>query len=233
MASSTRLAWLFDVDGTLLLTEGAAREAFACAVRDHLGVGDDLQDIGFAGRIEPLILRDILRKHGRSLDCAEEARFWDSVFAHMHRLLRPGRGRLMPGILQLLDRIAAEPGWVMGLLTGNMTQMARIKLGHFGLDGRFAFGGFGEMAADRDALACALVRRVGREHGVPAQRCVVVGDTVHDIACARAAGARVIAVATGGTDLGTLAAAAPDLLLDDLQEADAIMRWAGAIAAGE
>jgi FMN phosphatase YigB (HAD superfamily) len=78
MASSTRLAWLFDVDGTLLLTEGAAREAFACAVRDHLGVGDDLQDIGFAGRIEPLILRDILRKHGRSLDCAEEARFWDS-----------------------------------------------------------------------------------------------------------------------------------------------------------
>jgi phosphoglycolate phosphatase len=137
----------------------------------------------------------------------------------------------MPGILQLLDRIAAEPGWVMGLLTGNMTQMARIKLGHFGLDGRFAFGGFGEMAADRDALACALVRRVGREHGVPARRCVVVGDTVHDIACARAAGARVVAVATGGTDLGTLAAAAPDLLLDDLQEADAIMRWAGAIAA--
>ena len=52
-----RLAWLFDVDGTLLLTEGAAREAFACAVRDHLGVADDLQDIGFAGRIEPLILR--------------------------------------------------------------------------------------------------------------------------------------------------------------------------------
>jgi len=233
MASSTRLAWLFDVDGTLLLTEGAAREAFACAVGDHLGVGDDLKDINFSGRIEPLILRDILRKHGRSFDSAEEARFWDSVFAHMRRLLGPGRGRLMPGIAQLLDRIAAEPGWVMGLLTGNMTQMARIKLGHFGLEGRFAFGGFGEMAADRDALACALVRRVEREYGVPAQRCVVVGDTVHDIACARAAGARVIAVATGGTDLATLAAAEPDLLLDDLQEADAIIRWAGAIAAGE
>jgi phosphoglycolate phosphatase len=233
MASSTRLAWLFDVDGTLLLTEGAAREAFARAVGDHLGVGDDLHDIGFAGRIEPLILRDILRKHGRSFDSAEEARFWDSVFAHMHRLLLPGRGRLMPGILKLLDRIAAEPGWVLGLLTGNMTQMARIKLAHFGLDGRFAFGGFGEMAPDRDALARALVRRVGREYGVPAQRCVVVGDTEHDVACARAAGARVIAVATGGTDIATLAAAEPDLLLDDLQEADAIMRWAGAIAAGE
>ncbi len=233
MASSTRLAWLFDVDGTLLLTDGAAREAFACAVRDHLGVGDDLHDIGFAGRIEPLILRDILRKHGRSMDPAAEARFWDSVFGHMRRLLRPGRGRLMPGIPGLLDRIAAEPGWVMGLLTGNMTQMARIKLDHFGIEGRFAFGGFGEMAPDRDALARALVRRVRREHGVPARRCIVVGDTEHDVACARAAGARVIAVATGGTDIGALAAAGPDLLLDDLQEADAIVRWAGAIAGGE
>jgi phosphoglycolate phosphatase len=233
MASSNRLAWLFDVDGTLLLTEGAARGAFACAVRDWLGVEDDLRDIDFAGRVEPLILRDILRKHGRSLDPTEEARFWDSVFGHMRGQLRPGRGRLMPGIPRLLDRIAAEPGWVLGLLTGNMTQMARIKLGHFGLDGRFAFGGFGEMAADRNALARALVRRVGREHGVPARRCVVVGDTVHDVACARAAGARVVAVATGGTDIATLAAAEPDLLLDDLEETDAIMRWAGAVAGGE
>jgi phosphoglycolate phosphatase len=233
MPPSARLAWLFDVDGTLLLTEGAAREAFSCAVRDLLGAEDDLADVSFMGRIEPLILRDILRKHGRSLDVAEEARFWDAVFAHMRRLMRPGRGRLMPGVPALLDRIAAEPGWVMGLLTGNMTQMARIKLGHFGLEGRFAFGGFGEMAADRDALARALVRRVAREHGVPAQRCVVVGDTEHDIACARAAGARVIAVATGGADRQTLAAAAPDLLLDDLADPEPALHWARAVAAGE
>jgi phosphoglycolate phosphatase-like HAD superfamily hydrolase len=230
MVPGTRLAWLFDVDGTLLLTGGAAREAFACAVRDRLGVEDDLRDISFAGRIEPLILADILRKHGRVLDHAEEARFWDSVFAHMRRLLRPGRGRLMPGIPQLLDRVAAEPGWVMGLLTGNMTQMARIKLGHFGLDGRFAFGGFGEMAPDRDALARALVRRVAREHGVPARRCVVVGDTAHDVACARAAGARVVAVATGTMSRAELAACAPDLLLDDLLGADALIGWAREVA---
>jgi phosphoglycolate phosphatase-like HAD superfamily hydrolase len=227
-----RLAWLFDVDGTLLLTGGAARGAFACAARDLLGVEDDLLDVSFSGRIEPLILRDILRKHGRSFDVIEEARFWDSVFAHMRRLLRPGQGRLMPGIPHLLDRIAAEPDWVMGLLTGNMTQMARIKLGHFGLDGRFTFGGFGEMAADRDALARALVRRVAREHGVPARRCVVVGDTEHDVACARASGARVIAVATGTSTQAELARCEPDLLLDDLADADAIMLWARAVAAG-
>jgi phosphoglycolate phosphatase len=196
-------------------------------------VEDDLRDIGFSGRIEPHILRDILRKHGRSLDTVEEARFWDSVFAHMRRRLHPGRGRLMPGIPGLLDHIAAEPGWVMGLLTGNMTQMARIKLEHFGLDGRFAFWGFGEMAPDRDALARALVRRIGRELDVPARRCIVVGDTEHDVACARAAGARVIAVATGTASPAQLAACEPDLLLDDLADVEPVLVWARAVAAGD
>jgi phosphoglycolate phosphatase len=230
---AARLAWLFDVDGTLLLTEGAAREAFACAVRDHLGVADDLQDIGFAGRIEPLILADVLRKHGRSLGQEEEARFWDLVFGHMRRLLAPGRGRMMSGVTELLDAIAAEPGWVSGLLTGNMTQMARIKLGHFGLRDRFAFGGYGEMAPDRDALARALVRRVGRDYGVPPWRCIVVGDTEHDVACARAAGARAIAVATGGTPMDALARCEPDLLLDDLSDAAAVVAFGRGVAAGE
>jgi hypothetical protein len=104
MNQPRRLAWLFDVDGTLLLTGGAAREAFACAVRDRLGAEDDLTDIPFSGRIEPLILADILRKHRRSFDPAEEARYWDSVFDHMRRLLRPGRGQLMPGIPHQIGR---------------------------------------------------------------------------------------------------------------------------------
>jgi phosphoglycolate phosphatase-like HAD superfamily hydrolase len=233
MDTPSRLAWLFDVDGTLLLTGGAARGAFARAARERLGVEDDLRDISFSGRIEPHILRDILRKHGRSFDEIEEARFWDSVFEHMRRLLVPGQGRLMPGIPGLLDRIAAEPGWQMGLLTGNMTQMARIKLGHFGLGGRFAFGGFGEMAPDRDELARALVRRIGRERGVPARRCIVVGDTEHDVACARAAGARVVAVATGTASMAELAACEPDLLLEDLADPEPVLVWARAVAAGD
>jgi len=231
LESAARLAWLFDVDGTLLLTGGAAREAFACAAREHLGVEDDLADIAFAGRTEPLILRDILLKHGRTLDSADEARYWEAVFFHMRRLLRPGRGRLMPGIPALLDCIAAERGWLIGLLTGNMTQMAHIKLAHFGLDGRFAFGGFGEMAADRDALARALVARIGREHGVPPGRCIVVGDTGHDIACAHAAGARVVAVATGSSSKAALAAHGPDLVLDDLSDAGAVIEWGRSLAA--
>jgi phosphoglycolate phosphatase-like HAD superfamily hydrolase len=232
MSGLPRLAWLFDVDGTLLTTEGAARESFARAVRECLGVADDLADIAFAGRTEPLILKDILGKHGVRFADGEEARFWDRVFEVMRAAFRPPRGRLLPGVEPLLDRIEAEPRWVSGLLTGNMTQMARIKLERFGIRERFAFGAFGEEAPDRDALARVAVERVARRYGVPPGRCVVVGDTEHDIACARAAGARVVAVATGSRPRALLEARAPDLMLDDLVDHGALMEWAREVAAG-
>ena len=228
-----RLAWLFDVDGTLLTTEGAAREAFAVAVLNTLDVEDPLGDIAFAGRTEPLILRDILAKHRAEFADGEEARFWNHVFDAMRAAFRPPRGRLLRGVVPLLDGIGGRPEWVMGLLTGNMTEMARIKLERFGIQERFAFGAFGEEAEDRNALARLAVERVGRDYGVPPERCVVVGDTEHDITCARAAGARVVAVATGVRTRVQLDAHDPDLLLDDLSDAEALIEWARGVAEEE
>src|SRR5262245_32907457 len=117
-AVATRLAWLFDIDGTLLITEGAARDSFALALRDRLGIADDLADIAFAGRTEPLILADILRKHAVTFHEGDEAAFWNSVFDHMRNELHDRRGRLLAGVPQLLSAVASEPGWVSGLLTG-------------------------------------------------------------------------------------------------------------------
>lgn len=220
------LVWLFDIDGTLLLTEGAAREAFARAVWERFPGRDPLGDVAFAGRVEPIILRDILDHHGVSFGDEEEARFWNAVFGYMREGLHSDRGRLMPGVLELLDEVEREPGWVNALLTGNMTQMARIKLGRFGLAERFAFGAFGEEAEDRNALARVAVARARERFGVEPEQCVVVGDTEHDIVCARVAGARAVAVATGGTRADLLAAYEPDLLLDDLRDAAGLVAWA-------
>ena len=227
--TAPRLAWLFDIDGTLLLTEGASREAFAHALLERHGRTDDLRDIRFDGRTEPLILADILAKHGLRFSNGEEAGFWNAVFDRMRQILRPPRGRLLPGAERLVERVGGEPGWVMGLLTGNMTEMARIKLERFGLGARFAFGSFGEQAANRDALARLAVAGVEREYGLPPERCIVIGDTEHDVACARGAGARVIAVATGTRTRAELAALGPDLLLDDLTDAERVMAWARAL----
>lgn len=226
----TTLVWLFDIDGTLLLTEGAARGAFARAVGERFGGRDPLGDVAFAGRVEPLILRDILARHEAEFTREQEAEFWNAVFGYMRAELNPGRGRVLPGVLELLDSVERERGWVSALLTGNMTQMAQIKLGHFGLTGRFAFGAFGEEAEDRNALARIAVARARERFGVPPERCVVVGDTEHDIACARAAGARVVAVATGGQPAAALAAHAPDLLLEDLRDAAGLISWARSVS---
>lgn len=230
MIPQHRLAWLFDIDGTLLLTDGAAREAFSRATRDVLGVEDDLRTIAFAGRIEPLILADIFARFGRSADPEMTRRFWDSVLSHMRVVLRPGRGRLLPGVLELLAAVEREPGWIATLLTGNMTPMARIKLEHFGLAHRFPLGSFGEEATSRDELARLAVRRIGERYGVPPRRCVIVGDTEHDVRCAREAGARAVAVATGFSDRAALESERPDLALDDLTESETLIRWARGIA---
>ena len=232
MSSTFRLVWLFDVDGTLLLTEGAARQAFAFALNERLGIPDDLSDIRFDGRTEPLILADILAKHRLTLADGEEARFWDGVFARMRATLVPPRGHLLPGVPELLDRVQGEPGWLTALLTGNMTEMARIKLARFGLEGRFAFGAYGEEAPDRNALAIQAVARAAG-YGVPPSRCIVLGDTENDIACARAAGARAVAVATGVCPRATLEAHRPDLLLESFADPAPLLDWARGVAAGD
>jgi len=229
MSRAPQLAWLFDVDGTLLRTDGAAREAFAAAVREVLGKDDDLADIAFAGRIDPLILGDILAKHGVPPGNGVEERFFAAVLVHMRDALREGRGRLLPGVRELLDAIAREPGWVSTLLTGNMSDMAAMKLGHYGIADQFSMGAFGEQAATRDALACLAVQRIAARHGIPATRCIVVGDTEHDIACARAAGAHAVAVATGFTPRVELEARGADLVLDDLANWGRLVEWGRAI----
>ena len=221
------LVWLFDIDGTLLLTEGAGREALAAALLERYGVADDLRSIAFAGRTDPLIVTDIANKHALPIDDpAENAAFWPLVHAHMRRIMDPPRGVLLSGVPQLLDAVDAEPSWLSALLTGNQSEMAHIKLAAFGVNERFAFGAFGQEAADRNALAIVAVERVWELTGLAPDRCIVIGDTEHDIACARAAGAHAVAVATGGSSREVLAAHAPDLLLDSLEDPAPLLAWA-------
>lgn len=226
MSAGTSLVWLFDIDGTLLLTKGAGRDALSLAFRDEFGIEDDLSWVPFGGRTDNLILSDVLDRHRLQLRDGERERFWDLVTAHMRVLMDPPRGGLLPGVPAVLDAIGAEPGQVRALLTGNVAGMARIKLESFGVLDRFAWGTFGDEGPDRNALARLAVQRARERDGVPPERCVVVGDTEYDVACARAAGARAVAVATGGQTREVLATHAPDLLLGDLREQEALLAWA-------
>ncbi len=220
------LIWLFDVDGTLLLTKGAGREALALAFRDRFGIDDDLKSIPFAGRTDTLIVDDILAKHGVEFRNGERAQFWEGTAEHMRRLMDPPRGGLLPGVRELLDELATVLSWTRALLTGNVTPMAHVKLASFGIRDCFEWGAFGEEGADRNAIARLAVARATERHGVPPGRCIVVGDTEHDVACARAAGAHAVAVATGSQSREELREHAPDLLLDNLTDRTTLLAWA-------
>src|SRR5262245_32708681 len=102
MPTTPVVVWLFDVDGTLLLTQGAGRHALSMALKDDCGVDDDLAGIAFAGRTDPLILGDVLARHGLALSDGALERFWDRVAHHMRVLMTPPRGGLLPGVRELL-----------------------------------------------------------------------------------------------------------------------------------
>jgi phosphoglycolate phosphatase-like HAD superfamily hydrolase len=131
-----------------------------------------------------------------------------------------------PGVPALLDALAADARLAVGLLTGNIREGARLKLGHFDLFHHFAFGGFGDEHFERDDVArealAAIRVHVNRHH--QADRVWVIGDTPLDVKCARAIGARAVAVATGWHSAAELEATVPDLLLNDLSDPSDLLR---------
>jgi phosphoglycolate phosphatase-like HAD superfamily hydrolase len=217
---------LFDIDGTLVLTGGAGLRAMTRAVESLLGHPAALEGIPVAGRTDWIILTDVLRRLGRDLDepLFQQLRAQYVAFLSEEMAL-PGRGvkAVMPGVRPLLDRLQPREDVWLGLLTGNFAEGARIKLEHFDLWKYFRCGAFGDDAADRNALVPFAVARA-RQEGLPdiaAGRVLVVGDTPHDIACARAAGAVPIGVATGGYTVEQLRRSGAGIVFEDLSDLDA------------
>ena len=200
------------------------------ALRDLLGVPDAFAGIEMPGRTDPVILDDALRRGGHRSDEAFTREFHDRYLEHLSREIHtsaPGKFKgVLPGVRELLDVLAARDDLFLALLTGNYQAAARLKLEHFDLWRYFRCGAFGEDARERNHLVPVAVER-SRSCGLPAlppERVIVIGDTPLDVACARAAGAKAIAVATGGIDASTLRASGADVVFEDLGDTEAVVR---------
>ena len=219
---------LFDIDGTLLTTGGCGEHALRLAVRDAFGMEDDLREIEIAGRTDTGIARQLLRKHGREETDLEIAAVLGNYLHHLPVLLRETQGRLLPGVEALLPLLQPRGDVVLGLLTGNLKRGAEHKLAHYGVWDYFTFGAFADDHHERDRLGpFALARARERGHTVALSRTFVIGDTPHDISCARAIGAKAVAIATGGFRAEQLAPHTPDILLEDLGDIPATLRALG------
>jgi phosphoglycolate phosphatase-like HAD superfamily hydrolase len=212
---------LFDIDGTLLSGGRAARTVFSAALTEVFGTCGDVETFAFEGKLDPMIVRDLLVAAGVPEETVLRRRS-EALALYLDRLeaaLAVERPVLKPGVAAVLDGVARDAAAVPALLTGNVERGARIKLSAVGLWDRFAFGAFGDEAPRREELGpVALAKARGLGIRVEGSDCVVVGDAPQDVACALALGARIVAVATGRTPAARLAEAGAHVVLPDLSD---------------
>jgi len=216
---------LFDIDGTLITSGGAGEHAINLAIRDQFGCETGLTGIEIAGRTDSYITRRVLERHGVEPTPERITAFLDHYLGHLAAELPRREGRLLPGILALLDAIKARPHVALALLTGNLARGAQLKLVHYGVWDYFEFGAYADDSDNRNLLGPVARERARERHGVefPTERITVLGDTPHDIECGRAIGARTVAIATGNYTLDELAAHRPDLLYADLSDPERVL----------
>ncbi len=220
---------LFDIDGTLIHSGGAGVRALKCAFKERFGIDDDLHDIEIAGMTDSGIVVSILNKHEIPATNENVSAFLDS-YVHFLSLELPRRkGKLLPGVLKLLEKLKSRPHVVLALLTGNVSRGARLKLEHYGVWHFFEFGAFADDHHDRNELGRFARARAKEKHRreFAASEIDVIGDTPRDIACGKALGARTVAVATGRWTRDDLARYQPDFLIDDLSDVETIIDTLG------
>lgn len=215
---------LFDIDGTLLECGPQVRPILAEILTGVFGTAGNVETYDFAGRTDPGIVLDLLTEAG----IPEEeilARLPEAKRRYAERLERGldrERMRLLPGVLEVLEDLSRREDMALGLLTGNWEPGARTKLSRFDLNRFFDFGAFGCDGVNRSDLPPVALdraeRRLGRRFR-PAET-LIVGDTLHDVACARAHGIPVLAVATGRTPAETLRDGGADRVVADLTAID-------------
>lgn len=221
---------LFDIDGTLLSTNGAARRAFHRALLEVFGTAGPIDDHPFDGKTDPQIARELMR--GAGLPDAQIDAKLPELFQHYladleQEIHKPDyQTTVYPGVRELLAELAQQPAVVLALLTGNVARGADLKLGSAGLRDYFAFGAFGSDCEDRSGLPQVAVDRarelLGRDfdgHNV-----VVIGDTPSDVRCGESLGVFTVAVATGRHDRAVLEAEGADVVFDDLSDTPAVLR---------
>src|SRR5438034_7053885 len=229
MTKVQRRLLLFDIDGTLIHSGGAGVHALKSAFRERFGIADDLHGIEIAGMTDSGIVVSILNKHKIPATTENISAFLDSYVHFLSLELPRRRGKLLPGVLELLQRLKSRRHLVLALLTGNVSRGAQLKLEHYGVWHFFEFGAFADDHQDRNRLGRFARTRAKEKHDCEfaASEIDVIGDTPRDIACGKAFGARTIAVATGTWSNDQLAKFQPDFLIDDLSNVDGIIHTLG------
>ena len=217
---------LFDIDGTLLLTNGAGTRAANRAFENIYGISEAMTKIDAAGKTDPIILKEIFKNElNRDYSHEEAKELYKLYMPFLEEETSASETTVMPGIPRLLENLSRREDMVLGVATGNIEQGAWIKLKSAGLDHHFKFGGFGSDSHLREHLIIKAKERAidHVDNGTDIQKTFVIGDTPYDINHGRAAGAVTVGVATGSYSRAELEEHSPDHLFDDLNNLEIVL----------
>jgi phosphoglycolate phosphatase-like HAD superfamily hydrolase len=216
---------LFDIDGTLLTTDGAGRLALKMAAADVFGLDEDLSGVTIAGNTDEAIVRSILAKHHLPATERNINRYLGGYLTRLKDNLANNPGMILPGIGDLLS-LTDHAAIGRGLLTGNLRRGAELKLAVHRLADQFQFGAFSDDHYDRNLLGPIAKTRAETLYGktFDPQNIYVIGDTPRDIDCGKTLGARTVAVATGSYSRKELHPYEPDFLFDNLCDLEAVSK---------
>ena len=221
--------FLFDIDGTLIFGHGVGHRSLVRAMQDVFGTAGTHDGYDWRGKTDPRIVRDLMRQAGVPEEtlAAQLPECFDRYVRYLEESLANGhRIDVLPGIATLLPALAARSDVLVGLLTGNVERGAVAKLRPTGLLPFFRVGAYGSDDPDRRRLPSIARERIrvltGRDIGFA--DITILGDTPLDVDCARACGARAVAVATGQHSISELAACDPDDVFSSFADAEAALR---------
>ena len=211
----------FDIDGTLIDPGGAGRRSVTQAFNTVFSISDAFAGMAMDGKTDIQIIKEGLSAHRLHGGEKVMSSIVSEYVKNLKKEIKKKTKHLMPGVHELLIALQETDGYWLGLLTGNIQQGARIKLGAFNLNGYFPVGAFGDDHEDRNMLLPVAVERLKKAEGFTIEypECIVVGDTPLDVQCAKPFGATSIAVATGPHSYDELLQTDADYVLKNLSDA--------------
>ncbi len=228
MSEASRNLVLFDIDGTLLRTEGVGVAAMLRAfTRLHGDRGFSFEGVEIAGALDGLLFARMMARHGLPADAAAHAEFQRVYGDELSRALTPSVTRRMAGTVELLAALHGS-GAAVGLLTGNYEHTAHLKIAVAGFErAHFPFGAFGADGPSRRHLTPVAIERATAHLGraFDPSRVTIIGDTPHDIDCAKAHGCRAIGVGTGPYSPQRLHEVGADLAVADLSDTARVLEF--------
>ena len=216
-----RVAVLFDIDGTLIISGGAGAESWRRAFDELYGVPADIGAFTDTGMTDPEVGRLTFKGAiGRDPSDEEFARVLDRRLHYLRQAVIDSKEyRVLEGVPEVVDDLFSA-GYLLGIVTGNVEPAAHVKLHRANLNRFFSFGGYGSDSEDRGVLTRTALSRAALVYGdeLGPERCVIIGDTPHDAEAAHAAGIACIGVASHNFDVDQLRAGGADWVIPSLAD---------------